>query len=229
MPANAANDRVALLVLRAAGSAVLVLSVILLRVFPARPVERNVPGFTSPIIGFELASTPEHVFGIVGRPGDPRRDEAVRSMDRGNRIDFLFLLAYPALYVGIALLLSAHGSAPRGVTTLLLVLSAAMVLGDALENRELLVLSGITDAGRMLPGLSRLRLFTSIKWSAIYVASAVAAVPIWRERGWWRWSAVFFGAAAVIGACSVAYLPALEYASWALIIAWVMTYVRGFR
>jgi len=94
--------------------------------------------------------------------------------------------------VGIALLLAAHGTASRGVTLAVLVLAGAMALGDALENRELLRLAGITDPAAMWPALSRLRVFTSIKWAAIYAASALVAACIWRERGWWRWSAPFF-------------------------------------
>jgi hypothetical protein len=226
---EAPRDRVAILVLRLAGTAVLLLSAILLVVLPSRPVHQNVPGFQNPVVGFELASTPEHVFGILGGPDDPARDETVRRMNRGNRIDFLFLLAYPAFYVGIALLLAAHGTASRGVTLAVLVLAGAMAFGDALENRELLRLAGITDPAAMLPALSRLRVFTSIKWAAIYAASALVAACIWRERGWWRWSAPFFALAAILGACSVVYLPALEIGSMVLVVAWIMTYIRAFR
>jgi len=65
------RDGVAILVLRIAGTAVLLLSAILLVVLPSRPVHQNVPGFQNPVVGFELASTPEHLLGILGGPDDP--------------------------------------------------------------------------------------------------------------------------------------------------------------
>jgi hypothetical protein len=221
-------DAAALWVLRVAGSAIVVLSMVLLRIMPATPVGENVPGFSNVVIGFELASRPEHVFGILGRPDDPRRVETVRRMDRGNQIDFLYMIAYPALYLGIALLLAAHGAAPRSVVIAFVGLSALMTVGDALENRELFLLSAATDAQAMAGPLGRLRIFTLLKWYAIYGASGLAAPFIWREHGWWRWSALFFAAAALSGLVSLVHLPAIEYGTAALLVAWTMTYARSF-
>ena len=73
------SERGALLVLRVAGAAILLLTIVMLAVFPAAPVERNVPGFVSPVVGFELASTAEQVFGILGHPDNPARPAAPRS------------------------------------------------------------------------------------------------------------------------------------------------------
>jgi hypothetical protein len=223
------DERRALWILRAAGTAVILLSAILLAVLPAAPVSENVPGFSMPVVGFELAGRPEHVFGILGDPSDPARRAAVRRMDLGNRIDFFYLLAYPAFYVGLGLFLRARQRVPRGVATLLLVLPLAMAAGDALENRELLLLSQLTDTGSMGVPLERLRTFTLIKWYAIYGASGIAALYIWREAGWWRWSAVLFAAAALLGFSSVVYLPGIEHGSLLLVPAWIMTYVRSLR
>lgn len=223
------RERRALRVLRIAGSAVLLLAVVLIAVMPAAPVSENVPGFQNAVIGFELASDPAHVFGILGRPGAPERTDAVRRMDLGNRIDFLYMLAYPALYVGIALLLAAHGRITGIGAAALVSLAACMTLGDALENRQLFALSAATDPQAMADPLARLRVFTLIKWYAIYGASGLAAPFIWRESGWWRWSAVFFGAAALCGLASLVHLPAIEYGTVALLVAWTMTLVRSFR
>jgi len=85
-------------------------------------------------------------------------------MDLGNRIDFLFMVAYPALFVGIGLLLAAQGHVRGWVRLVLLVLPVVMTVGDALENRELLVLSAATEPSLMVEPLLRLRLFTVIKW-----------------------------------------------------------------
>jgi hypothetical protein len=223
------GEQRALAIVRVAGSAVLVLMLVLLAVFPAAPVEENTPGFVSPVIGFELAATPEQVRGILGAPGSPARAEAVRRMDLGNRLDFLFMVAYSALYVGIALLLAAHRRLPRTAISVLLGLAVLMWLGDLLENRELLGLSHADPSPAMTASLARLRITTSLKWYALFVASGIAAAGIWREAGWWRWSALAFGAAAALGLASLIHLPAIEWASYGLGLAWIMTLVRGFR
>lgn len=217
----------ALWVMRVAGTAVVVLAVVLLIVLPAEPVSENVPGFFSAVVGFELASRPDHVSSILGELGSPERAEAARRMDLGTRIDFLYALAYAAFYVGITLLLAARTRISRGVQVMLYALAAVMVLGDWLENRELLVLCWMTDGQEIAEALPRLRFLTLVKWYAIYAASAIVATAIWREVGWWRWSAIFFALAAALGFSSLIYLPAIEYGGFALVVAWIATYVRA--
>lgn len=219
----------ALVILRVSGAAVLLLSIVMLAVFPAAPVERNVPGFFSPVIGFELASEPEHVLGILGHADHPARPGAVASMNRGNRIDFLFMVAYPALYFGIALLLAARGRLRGPLAKLLLVLPVVMWLGDLLENRELLALSGLTDPATMTDHLARLRPFTIMKWHALFGASALVAYPIWRDASRWRWTGVPFGVAAALGFASVGFLPFIEASAYVLSLAWLGTWVYSLR
>jgi hypothetical protein len=223
------SERAAITVIRVAGAAVLVLTVVLLAVFPAAPVERNVPGFTSPVVGFELASTPEHVLGILGHPDDPARPAAVAAMNRGNRVDFLFMIAYPSLYVGIVSLLRARGRLSAGLGRFLLLLPAVMWLGDLLENRELLGLAVLTDPAQMTGGLARLRPFTIMKWHALFGTSALIAYPIWQDESWWCYAGILFGVAAVTGFCSVVMLPAIEIAGYLLALAWLTTWVYSLR
>jgi len=222
-------ERRAILIVRANGAIVLALSIMMLAVFPAAPVERNVPGFVSPVVGFELASTPEHVFGILGRPDDPRRAEAVARMNRGNLIDFVYMIAYPALYAGIALLLTARGRLAGPLAKFLLFLPAVMWLGDLLENRELLVLAGLTDGASMADPLARLRTFTFMKWHALFGASILIAFPIWQDLSWWRWCGLVFAAAGILGFGSLVHLPLLEAAAYVMALAWLGTWVYSLR
>ena len=223
------SERGAILVIRVAGAAVLGLSLVMLMVFPAAVVERNVPGFMSPVVGFELASTPEHVFGILGHPENPARPAAVAGMNRGNRIDFLFMIAYPALYVGIMLLLRARGRLSAGLGRFLLLLPVVMGLGDLLENRELLGLAVLTEPAAMTDHLTRLRPFTIMKWHALFGASALIAYPIWQDPSWWRFAGVIFGIAALTGFGSVVAVPAVEIAAYLLSLAWLTTWVYSLR
>jgi len=223
------DERRAIRILRWSGGAALVLTIVMLAIFPAAPVERNVPGFVSPVVGFELASEPDHVFGILGRPDDARRAEAVRRMDLGNTIDFAFMIAYSALYFGIVALLRARGAVTGGFATFLSLLPVVMWLGDLLENVQLLTLAGQTDAGAMAAPLGRLRVFTTMKWHALFGTSLLVALPIWRQPSWWRWAGLILGAAGVVGFGSVAYLPSIETAGYLLGLAWLVTWIYALR
>jgi hypothetical protein len=227
----ARNDAAApaLWILRIAGGLTLLLSIVMLAVFPAAPETRNVPGFMSPVVGFELASTPQHVFDILGEPGNPARAEAVRKMNLGNQIDFLFMLAYPAIYVGIAWLLLARGRIPLGLARFVTFLAVVMWLGDLLENLQLLRLAELTDPTAMAGPLDRLRQFTFMKWHALFGASAIVAWPIFQDSSWWRWTGLVFGAAAVIGFASVVTVPPIETAAYVLAVGWTATWVYALR
>jgi hypothetical protein len=139
------------------------------------------------------------------------------------------MVAYPALYVGIVLVLRARGRLTGGLVRVALVLPVVMWLGDLLENRELLALAAETDPVAMSGNLARLRPFTIMKWHALFGASALLAYPIWQDRSWWRWSGVVFGLAALVGFASVALLPLIEVAGYLLAVAWLMTWVYSLR
>jgi hypothetical protein len=222
------SEGAAVRLVRTSGTAVLVLFLGFQLVNPRRPVVANTPGFSDPVAGFELASTPDDVLGILGAPGQAARESTVRAMVAGTRLDFLFLVAYPAFTAAIALWLVARG-APRRLAAVVIGLAVVMALGDALENRELLVLARTVDPDAMWPALARLRVFTLAKWWAIYLAAGLLAVFVARERGWWRSAAVLFALAALCGAVSVAHRPAIEWGIAPLGLAWLATYVRAWR
>ena len=223
------TDRWALTLVRVTGAVLVALSVVLVIVMPKAPVHANVPGFSGPVVGFELASTPDHVFGILGKPDDPAREHAVRAMDLTNRIDFAFMLAYPAFFVAIACLLSARGLLPSGLVVGVGVLAIVMAVGDALENRQLLVLSSLTEPGAMTQPLTRLRTWTSVKWTAIFATAVLVAPYVWQDRRGWKWSGVAFGLAGVMGTAAVLRLSLLEPAANVLAVAWLMTWVHALR
>lgn len=222
------NEVQALRLLRVAGSAVIIIFIAMMAVNPGRPVEANTPGFIDPVAGLELASRPEHVFGILGSPTAPARAETVRRMVLLTRLDFLFLIAYPAFHLGMAWLLLARGGVSRPMAVALLVLPVVMAAGDALENRQILVLTGLLDPEPMVPVLARLRLFTALKWGALYLDSALLALLIVRQREWWRWSAPLFALGALLGLFALVHPPAIEWSMVPIGIAWTMTLVRAF-
>jgi len=215
--------------LRIAGTVMLVLSVVVLGMFPATPARRNLPGVQSPIIGFELARTPEEVADLLGDPGSPERDEYAAQMDQGNRVDFLFMLAYAAFHAAIALRLAATERLPRGLLIVLLVLAADMALFDALENRELLFLSTAAPSPDMTASLARLHVFTLLKWYAIFGSAALLAPFLWREPDWWRFAAPLFALAALLGVVGLVRPAGIEWGAYAIGLAWLVTWVHAVR
>jgi hypothetical protein len=215
----------ALWAVRTAGLAVVLLSVLLMLVLPASPAHHNLPGFSSPIVSFELATEPEQILQILGRPGEEVRASIVAAMDRGNKLDFLFLFAYPALHVAIAALLVVRGHAPRGLVWGVCGLAVAMALGDALENVQLLALSAMTEPSAMQEVLPTLYVASRAKWTALYVASALLALFVWRDRSSWRYCALPWGAGGLLGALGVVWLPGVEYGAYLLGLAWLWSWL----
>ena len=216
-------------ILRLAGAVMMALTVVMLVVFPATPARRNLPGLQSPIIGFELARTPEDVAGLLGDFGTPERADYAARMDRGNWLDFAFMLAYAAFHAAIALRLAAQGRLPQGVFVVLLVLAADMLLFDALENRELLFLSTAAPAPEMDASLARLHLFTLLKWYAIFGSAGLLAPFLWREPDWWRFAAPVFALAALLGVVGVVHPPSIEWGAYVIAVAWLLTWIHALR
>jgi hypothetical protein len=224
-----ATARRATTILRVAGSVMLVLSVVLLGVFPTTPARRNLPGLQSPIVGFELARTPDDVAGLLGDPGTPERAEYAAKMDHGNRLDFVFMLAYAAFHAAIALRLAARGRLPRSLLVVLLVLAADMALFDALENRELLFLSTAAPSPEMDASLVRLHIFTLLKWYAIFGSAGLLAPFLWREPDWWRFAAPLFALAALCGVVGLVHPPGIEWGAYVIALAWLLTWIHAMR
>lgn len=217
-------------ILRISGAVMLLFSVVALATFPATPARRNLPGFQSPIIGFELARTPEQIADLLGDPGTPQRAEYAARMDRGNRLDFVFMLAYASFHAAIALRLAALGRLRRSVLIVLLALAVDMALFDGLENRELLFVSKAAPSPEMTASLARLHVFTILKWFMIFGSAALLEPFLWREPDWLRWSAPLFAIAAILGFMGLVARPSgIELGAYVIALAWLLTWVHAVR
>jgi hypothetical protein len=136
-------------------------------------------GFEQPILAFEFARSAAEVEALFGPAGSPERAELVRAMDSGNRLDFLFMVAYGG-YLGLIGLAVAK-VAGRGY----LVVTALAVLGVLLDVAENLQLLEITSrlGGDYSVALGRLQVFTWLKWGAL--ALGVAWLSPWALAGTW--------------------------------------------
>jgi hypothetical protein len=158
------------------GIAVLVMSVILLEVYPARAPWLP-KGFTSPILAFEFMQTQQEVDLLFGDPNGVGHLTLIRQMDRGNRLDIVYMLLY-STFLGLFALKCAQETNSSwyycGVG-----LAGLMLVGDFLENLQLF---GITatlasnaiswdklDSDSISWELGCLHLFTCLKWGSLAV------------------------------------------------------------
>lgn len=144
------------------------------------------PGFVTPIMAFEFAADPAevgHLFSVAG---------AAAAMDRVNRWDFLYMALYNGFLIAFALACARHTG--NRFYYVVAALPLLIWFADALENVQLLAITGVLAAdtvepilGQLLPLLDRLRLFTWLKWGGL----ALYFVLLWpyfrRSTGWARW------------------------------------------
>lgn len=141
------------------------------------------PGFVTPVMAFEFAGSPAevgHLFSVDG---------AAAAMDQVNRWDFLYMALYNGFLSTFALA-CARQSGNRGYYAVA-ALPLAILFADAMENVQLLAITRVLaedGAGPALsqlqPLLTRLRLFTWLKWGGL----ALYFVLLWPYfRGRARW------------------------------------------
>lgn len=146
------------------GIAMLVMSVILLFVYPPRAPWLP-KGFTSPIIAFEFIRTPKEAAQLFGNSNSAEHALMINRMNRGNWLDFLYMVLYSS-FLGLFALKCAQETNSSlyygGVG-----LAGLMLVGDFLENLQLFGITAkftSTDIGRKL---AYLHLFTWLKWGSL--------------------------------------------------------------
>jgi hypothetical protein len=146
------------------GIAVVVMSIVLLSVFPSR--SPSLPaGFFTPIIAFEFIESPEEVHQLFGEKTSAERRDMVRAMDRGNRLDFVYMLLYSSFLFAF----SIQCSRERGQRIFYLgaVISIIVLAGDFMENLQLLEITSRLQGGSFDGELMALKIFTWQKWGGI--------------------------------------------------------------
>ncbi len=160
-----------------------ILSVLLMRVMVGGSISPyNVPnpqGFKSAMLWLELAYTPDEVFKILG-PVDTEAGKALRdNLDTTNGYDYAFMVSY-SLFNACLIIFVTHLNTYR-FTALIklktfmalgLILCAAMLIGDFVENLSLHELTHASSPGTISDGLmDQLMYWTRVKWGAIAIVS----------------------------------------------------------
>jgi hypothetical protein len=158
------------------GLAVILVSVISLIVFP-QTSPGQIKGFRSPIIAFEFAETDEEINTLFGADGSPEQAEMVRKMDQGNNLDYLYMLLYSGFLLSFSLL-AARQSGQKWVY-IGAGLAVLALVGDALENVQLLTITTNLQSSNFLEALKRLHWFTWLKWGSLALYFLVMAGWFW--------------------------------------------------
>jgi hypothetical protein len=146
------------------GLALLIMSIALLFVFPAR-LPRLPEGFVTPILAFEFVRTVDDVKIIFGPEDSLGRQETVRAMDLGNRLDYIYMI----LYAGFLACFSRTCVRVTGrkLFYIPLCLAGLSLAGDALENIQLLGITAGLETMEIEPYLVRLHQMTWVKWGSL--------------------------------------------------------------
>lgn len=146
----------------------------------------NEKGFTSAIVWFEFARTPEEVFQVLGEFESDQGKEIRSVMNRMNKWDFPFMTSY-SLYHACAFLFTfalARAGGRKFFNTsrylyLGFLLSFIMLVGDIVETVQLLRLTEFPNE-QSIPqfSLDLLFYFSRAKWVALGLASVLFGVNL---------------------------------------------------
>jgi hypothetical protein len=150
------------------GLLVIAMSLALLFLLPSKQSVGNMPeGFVTPILAFEFVQTPVEVAALFGAEASPQRQDLVAAMDLGNKLDYAYMALY-ALFLGWFSLICARLTGNR-FFYFPAALSAVALVGDALENVQLLSITAKLSTLEINAELAALQAFTWIKWGSLAI------------------------------------------------------------
>lgn len=159
------------------GIAVALTSVLLMLVLPAKsgPMPR---GFITPVIAFEFIETPAEVETLFSGPD---AGAIIAAMDLGNRIDFVYMILYSGFLFWFAW--TAYRLSGIRMLYVVMLLSVVVLLGDLLENIQLLSITGKLrsesyQSAEIQGELGLLQIFTWQKWGGLAL-SFLCLIPYW--------------------------------------------------
>ncbi len=146
------------------GAAVLVMSIVLLFVFPSE-APWLMDGFFTPIIAFEFVETPGEVQQMFGPINSPERENMVGAMDSGNRLDYIYMVLYSLFLFTFSIQCARERKS--GLFYIGAILAVVALAGDFLENRQLLGITSKLGSGDFGAELHYLNIFTWLKWGGL--------------------------------------------------------------
>ena len=199
------HSRAAFRISLAAGLLVLAVTLFSVTQEPARPCGSLQPNY-APIIAFELARSPADLAAIFGTQ-DPCRAGMIERMDAVNLVDVLVYI--PVYGVFMAFFFLGMRARHASLATLGFRVAIVAVLGDYAENACLMNLTPQLDTAS--PWFALLPWATGIKWLALGVAAAVAAMIYVKSASarLWNLLAALMCAAAFLSTVAAMAMPSM--------------------
>lgn len=160
-------------------TAVAITSLFLTTLFPSEAAWMP-EGFTVPIIAYEFLLTNAEVSQFFGPPS-AQRAEWVAGMYKGHQWDSLYLVLY-SVFLALWGAYAVQQTRQKWfyAVSLLAILAA---VSDIFENRQLVAILEILDTSKFDNELSRLFIFTWLKWGSLAIALAGLSL-FTKQRGW---------------------------------------------
>lgn len=154
------------------GIGVIIFSLTLMKVFPSQaPMMPD--GFVTPILAYEFIRTPREVQDLFGEPGSDFRASMVEAMNLGNRLDYGYMVLYSLFLFTFSVTCARIWKRPRYY--LAGFLSLLLLLGDAMENVQLLGIADKLATGGFERELQLLFYFTWLKWGGLGLVFLILA------------------------------------------------------
>ncbi|HPJ33716.1 MAG TPA: hypothetical protein PK358_02700 [Spirochaetota bacterium] len=154
------------------GTAVVIMSIFLLTVFPGK-AGKLPEGFSTPVIAFEFIKNADEARELFNVPDPAKSRYIIDAMDRGNRLDFIYMV----LYSSFLFLFSrkAFKVSRRKLLPAVMILSFIILTGDFLENIQLLAITSKLQNGDFSGEIKLLRIFTWQKWGGLAISCTLLA------------------------------------------------------
>lgn len=159
------------------GAAVAAFGLYILDAFPQERLAYP-EGYGAPVYAFEMARTKADLIAIFGTPDDPERATRIAQMDRGNLLDYPFMVLY-GLFIAAFFRAAARQSGAK-VWLVFAGLGIAAALADGIENQILLGLTADLEAA---PNLALLTYPVWFKFLSLMVCGVAAGLFIVRQPG----------------------------------------------
>lgn len=160
------------------GFMVLVMSIILVMIFPSK-ASKMPDGFFTPIIAFEFIQTKAEVFQLFVSTDGAVHQSMIDAMNLGNQLDYIYMLLYTSFL--LLFCVTCARQSEKKFYYIGAVISLVVLAGDAMENVQLLGITAGIASGDFDAQLNLLYLFTWIKWGGI-AAVFLVLVP-WFAKG----------------------------------------------
>jgi hypothetical protein len=145
------------------GLVVVLVSLVLTGIFPKEALVMP-EGFKTPILAFEFVKTNQEIINLFGTEDEVRAD-LVQAFDLGNWVDFVYMVLYSAFLFRFAA--TAVTQSRRKLFYVGSLLAGVILLGDLLENIQLLQITAVIDSGNFNQQLALLPIFTWVKWGGL--------------------------------------------------------------